>query len=236
MEQNQREVVPSHAQPSELKAKQHALVQACFRKAPALNSQQLHEWHEEYKAVPASRLDSKHTIIQAVQADELNSTAVEMCITELAADISVENRFCGDCQHLFNHWPDLGDPDAKDPRTQVNWPGSGADWKHVVARECHTLVLEAAARRGCKFCAFVVQMIRDAGLLETFRRLEARMLWLGDEEEKEMEKASLSVQNWGMNTAQLLWVNYPGKVCEHCNGGVAQEVNFESQALKGSCK
>jgi hypothetical protein len=234
MERDQSEVASSHEQPSDrsqLKAKQHALIQVCFRKAPALSSQQLHEWHEEYKAVSANQLNSEHLVIQAVQADEFDENAIEQCITELAADISVDDRFCGDCQHLLDHWPDLGDPDVKDPSTQLNWPGSGANWKHTVARECHTLLLEAAARRGCKFCAFLVQMIRDAGLLETFRRLETRMQWLGEE-----AMASLSLQNWGINTAQILWVNYPGKVCNHCNGGVAQEVKFESRAMEASGK
>ena len=234
MVQNQGEVASSQEQPSarnQLKAEQHALIHACYRKPPALSSQQLHKWHKEYKAVPANQLDSQHLIIQAVQADSLDKNAIEDGIAKLAADISVENRFCGDCQRLFDRWPDLGDPDVKDPSTQLNWPGSGADWKHIVAREFHTLLLEAAARRGCKFCAFLVQMIRDADLLETFRRLEARMQCLGEE-----EMASLSLQNWGINTAQILWVNYPGKVCDHCNGGVAQEMNFESRAMEASGK
>jgi hypothetical protein len=234
MERDNGDRPSSYEQPndqSQLKAKLHLVIQNHFQKAPALSSQQLHKWHEEYKAVPANKLDSQHVVIQEVQADELDQEAVERCIAELAADIFVENRFCSDCQHLFAHWPDLGDPEAKDPTTEKNWPGSGADWKHTVARECHTLLLEAAARKGCKFCAFLVQMIRDAELLETIRKIEIRLQRL----EKE-GMASLSVQNWGQNTAQLLWVNYRGKVCNHCNCGIAQEVKFESQAMKPSSK
>jgi hypothetical protein len=226
----------SHASSqSELETKQHALIQSCFQKTPALDSQELHAWYEEYKAVFADELDSRHTVIQAVQADPLDQNAIEQCILSLATNITISGRFCSDCSHLFSHWPDLGDPTARDPSTQRNWPGSGADWKHAVARECQTLLLEGAARKGCKFCAFLIQMIRDAGLLDTFRRIEARMVWLGDAGiEKGTEKASLSVQNWGMNTAQILWVNYPGKVCQHCNGGVAQEMKFESQTLEAT--
>jgi hypothetical protein len=217
---------------NQLKAKLHVVLQNCFPKAPTLSSQQLHKWHEEYKAVPANQLVSHHVVIQEIQSDELDKDAVEQCIAALAANISVENRFCTDCQHLFAHWPDLGDPSAKDPSTKKNWPGSGADWKHTVARECHTLLLEAAARKGCRFCAFLVQMIRDSGLLETIRKIEVRLLQGLDEK----AMASLSVQNWGQNTAQLLWVNFPGKVCDHCNYGIAQEINFESQAMEPSSK
>jgi hypothetical protein len=235
MERDQGRETSSYEQSNDqkqLKAKLHAVVQNCFQKAPALSPQQLRKWHEEYKAVPANKLNSQHVIIQEVQSDELDEHAVERCIAELAADISVENRFCGDCQHLFAHWPDLGDPEAKDPSTKKNWPGSGADWKHTVARECHTLLLEAAARKGCRFCAFLVQMIRDSGLLETIRKIEVRLLQCLDKK----AMASLAVQNWGQNTAQLLWVNFPGKVCGHCNYGIAQEINFESQAMEPSSK
>lgn len=80
-----------------------------------------------------------------------------------------------------------------------------------------------------------MQMIRDAGLWDIFRKVEARMVWLGDKgEEKGKEKASLSVQNWGENKAQLLWVNYPGKVCQGCNEGVGREMSFFSGAFEST--
>jgi hypothetical protein len=176
---------------NQLRAKHHVVIQNCFRKAPALSSKQLQQWHKEYKAVPANQLDSQYVVIQQIQSDKLDENAVERCIAELTADISVGNRFCDDCQHLFDHWHDLaGDPEVKDPTTQLHWPGSGADWKHTVAREFHTLLLEAVARSGCRFCAFLMQMIRDAELLETIRKVEARLQYLDEE-----ATASLSVQN-----------------------------------------
>jgi len=229
MEQNQ---VSSQ---SELEANQHVLIQSCFQKTPALDSQELNAWYEEYKAVPANTLNAQHTVIQAVQDDSLDQNAIEQGILSLITNITVSGRFCSDCSFLLSHWPDLGDPTAVDPSTQRNWPGSGADWKHAVARECHTLLLQAAARKGCRFCAFLMQMIRDAGLWDIFRKVEARMVWLGDKgEEKGKEKASLSVQNWGENKAQLLWVNYPGKVCQGCNEGVGREMSFFSGAFEST--
>jgi hypothetical protein len=200
---------------SELEANQNLLIQSCFQKTPALGYQQLHAWCEEYKAVPANILDAQHTIIQAVQADPLDQNAIEQCILSLATNITISGRFCSECSHLFSHWPDLG-----------------AGRKHAVARVCHTLLLEAATRKGCSFCAFLMQMIRDAGLLDTFRRIEARMVWLGDAgKEKRKEKTSLSVYNWGMSTGQFLWINFPGKVCQNFDSGVAQEMIIFSHAL-----
>jgi hypothetical protein len=46
--------------------------------------------------------------------------------------------------------------------------------------------------------------------------------------------ASLSLQNWGENTSQLLWMNLPGKVSDHCNAGIAPYTGFESAALESS--
>ncbi|KAF1849039.1 HET-domain-containing protein [Cucurbitaria berberidis CBS 394.84] len=213
---------------SQLKAKRHLVIQRCFRKPTALSLQLLQKWHKEYNAADGNlKLDD--AIIQEVQIDTLDEDTVERCITELAGEVPVTNGFCGDCQHLFNNWPDLSDPEVKDPSTGLHWPGSGADWKHTVAQECHSLVLEAAARNGCRFCAFVMQVMRDAKVLEIFRKIEARLEYLDDK-----AMASLSVQNWGRNSSQLLWINFPGKVCDHCNYGIALEANFESAALEHS--
>ncbi|RYP00705.1 hypothetical protein DL766_007768 [Monosporascus sp. MC13-8B] len=131
---------------------------------------------------------------------------MEVCHVELAEEVPVTNGFCGDCQDLFDNWPDLNDPESKDSLTGLNWPGAGADWKHAVARDCRTLVLEAAARNGCRFYALLVQAMRDAGLLDIFRRIEARLEYIGNK-----TTASLSVQKWGTTSSQLLCVNFPGR-------------------------
>ncbi|CAO2654064.1 Nn.00g107970.m01.CDS01 [Neocucurbitaria sp. VM-36] len=213
---------------NELMAKCHLVIKRCFQKPTEMSHQKLQRWLEEYNAAGVY-IKSSDAIIEEVISDTLDDFSIEKCIAELVGEIPVTNGFCGDCQHLFNDWPDLGDPEVKDPSTGLHWPGSGADWKHTVAQECHTLVLEAAARNGCRFCAFVVQVMRDAEVLDTFRKVEARLVYLDDR-----AMASLSLQNWGINSSQLLWVNFPGKVCDHCNSGVAQETKFESAALEPS--
>jgi hypothetical protein len=188
----------------------------------------LRAWHEDYSAAEKYiTLDT--AVVKDVQSDALDEQTVEKCIAELANHTPVGQRFCDGCQQLFDNWPDLSDLDDKDSSPRKSQPGTGGDWKHIVARDCHTLILEASVRNGCRFCAFLMQMLRDAEGLETFRKLERRLTILGDE-----AMASLSVQNWGENTSQLLWINLSGKVSDHCNSGMAQYTGFESAALENS--
>jgi hypothetical protein len=208
---------------------QHDIIKKHFRdNVASANLLQLRSWHKDYQAAD-DNLTFELEVIKDVQHDTLDGSTIEKCITELADGIHITERFCADCQHLFNNWPDLGDPEAKDPSTGRNWPGSGADWKHTVARSLYTIVLEAAAQKGCVFCAFLVQMLRDAEVLDIVRKLELRLVALDDE-----AMATLSVQNWGQNSSQLLWINLPGKVCHHCNDAMAQASKFESAALESS--
>ncbi|KAH4001989.1 hypothetical protein HBI13_013140 [Parastagonospora nodorum] len=210
-------------------AAQYRVVQKHFGDNVATgNLSGLQSWHEDYQAADKF-LTLESDIVQSVKSDKLDAHTIEKCITELANGTQVDERFCADCQNLFDDWPDLSDPNVKDPSTGLIWPGSGADWKHTVARSLQTLVMEAAAQQGCEFCAFLLQMLRDAEALVTFRKLELRLLALGD-----AEMASLSVQNWGTNSSQLLWINLPGKVCDHCNSSMAQVTGFESAALESS--
>ncbi|RYP21679.1 hypothetical protein DL765_002140 [Monosporascus sp. GIB2] len=175
---------------NQLDSKYHLAIQKCFQKPRDMGLYGLQKWHHTYNAADGRFLQSQDPVIQEVQFDKLERNAIEKCIAELAKGVPVTNGFCGDCQNLFDNWPDLGDPESKDPHTGLHWPGSGADWKHAVARDCHTLVLEAAAWNGCRFCAFVVQAMRDTGLLDTVRRIEARLEYIGN-----TTTASLSVQN-----------------------------------------
>lgn len=202
-----------------------------FKKPEKLSVQELESWYERYTRADGQSLDMDSTVIVDVQDDELNEASLEACIIKLAEEVEVTGRFCVECQALFDDYPDLGDPTIDCPSTGKNWPGSGMDWKHTVARTCHTFVVEAASRRGCKMCALLLQLMKDHDTLATFRRVEARLAYL-----KSRELASLSVQNWGTNTSQLLWVNFPGKINDHCNSAVAQNMKFESAALDASGK
>lgn len=190
------------------------------------------EWYDQYMTAKSATLKATAPLIQAVAEDNLDSALLETRIESLRSGISVKNNHCNLCHSLFDAWPDLSDPSIdKHPDGTDCFPGSGADWKHTVVRTCDTLTLEAAARNGCRFCSLLVQMLKDAELLDNIRRIEARVELLGEPAE-----ASLSLQNWGTNQPQLLWVNWPGKVCESCNGGSGPSQRLELGALPADGK
>jgi hypothetical protein len=175
---------------------------------------EIRRWYDEYIAANDRQLTPNKPLILAVQKDEFDVVAIEKRIEDLRPNTVVTGRFCNDCQALFDNWPDLSDSATVHPDGTKCFPGAGADWKHAVARSFHTIQLEAAARNGCRFCALLVQKLRDTEQLRIFHQIDARIESLG-----ETAKAHMSLQNWGKNQDQLLWVNWPGKISDHCNGG-----------------
>lgn len=184
-------------------------------------------WYERYIAADAGQLTPEAPLILAVQQDEVDFSRLEVRIEDLRSRSTVTDHFCLDCRNLFDNWPDLSDATVIYPDGTSYVPGTGANWKHGIARSCDTLLLEAAARNGCHFCALISQVLRDTQLLSVFRRLEARIESLGKSTE-----AHLSLQNWGRNSDQLLWLNWPGKVSTSCNAGIGAIQRVVSAALK----
>ena len=215
----------------ELNETHRNIINACLQRPEALGLQELGTWYEEYMAADADTLNPESTTISEVESDDLDEDAVEACILELAQEIRVKVGFCKDCQDLFDDWPDLSDPEVRCSATGQYCPGTGADWKHTVARNCHSLVLEAASRKGCKMCTLLVQVMAECMVLNTFRKIEARLAYLGA-----TQTASLSVQNWSAGSNQTLWVNYPGKINESHGSGIARYTSRYSEALDPSGK
>lgn len=195
--------------------------------------QELKVWYDGYMGVDANVLDHRSPEVLQTQQDELDELVLEACIVALSASITVISGFCEDCQYLFDNWPDLSDPTSKaEPLPHdVRFPGTGADWKHVIARDSHTLILEAAGRKGCKMCAFLLQSLIDCEMVDTFRRIEVRMSQLGT-----LQTATLSIQNWGFGPSQLLWVGLPGQPGSSCNGGTAIYTCQVSEPLRSPGK
>jgi hypothetical protein len=135
-------------------------------------------------------------------------------------------RFCARCHRLFDNWPTL---DASSTREHDSEPGPEEGWEYAIAVSYTTCELEGSACSGCKLCLFVLQSLKDAGLLDTFRKIEARL-----NRSQSPAKCSLSVQNWGANPKQLLWLNLPGKECTSCDLGIALSVIFNSTFLLAS--
>ena len=187
----------------------------------------IREWYDQYIAAKAGQLTSEAPLIKAVQDDDLDIDRLEQRIEGLRPAVLVTRRFCPDCQALFDHWPDLSDDTTVHPDGTECFPGTGADWKHAVARPCNVSQLEAAARNGCVFCGLLTQRLKDSESLHLVRRIAARIESLG-----ETADTQISLQNWGKNQSQLLWLNWPGKLSTHCNGGNALAHNIVVGALK----
>jgi hypothetical protein len=166
-------------------------------------------------AVDGDYLDAQSSIILAVNSDHIDVSYIESQIQRAISTTHVSRGYCNNCQHLFNHWPDLGTE----------------SWAHAVGRPCRTEELEAATRNGCKSCSFLLLQLKAAGLLDMFRRIERRLSHLND---TATATASISISNWGTGEAQLLWLNFPGKVAKHCNSSCASLTRFESHVVSPS--
>jgi len=190
----------------------------------------LTKWFQEYMAVSENELHKDADVIQAVIFDELDTDFVEQQIQESALKDSISKKFCTKCQDLFANWPTLG---GSSSRTHDSKPDPDEEgWEYAVAQSCSTFEIEGSARAGCKFCTFLLQTLKDSKSLDLLRKIEKRVFLLN-----ENVTASLSVQNWGTNPCQLLWLNLPGKVCTNCNSrGANLAGKFESSFLPASGK
>jgi hypothetical protein len=178
-------------------------------------------------AADADSLSKESSLIQVVSSDELDADFVEQRIQESTPKDLVTKGFCAKCQHLFDNWPTLGDSSTKEHDSGPDPDKDG--WENAAARSGSTFELEGSARSGCRFCTFLLQSLKDSNVLDIFRKVEVRLYHLGED-----AMASLSIQNWGSNPSQLLWMNFPGKVCTHCNSGIALEGNVDSAFLPAS--
>lgn len=185
------------------------------------------EWFQEYMDQDADFLDQDSDIIRAVDSDELHADFIEQRIRDSGPESSVTNGFCAKCQNTFNNWPTPGDSSIHEHESN-----SDADedvWEFAVAWSRTTFELECSTRQGCRFCTFLLQRLKDNKVLDTYRKIEARLYNLN-----ESAMPSLSIQDWGNDSSQLLWLNLPGKICTHCNFGIAQMMTFYSHVLPPS--
>lgn len=170
-------------------------------------------WHQEYAAINGNLIHPNSPVIRAVESDVLDYEWIECQVQNLLSKADVVDGFCSKCRHLLDHWPKLAGPDA----------GECAAGKRF-----HSYEVEAAARRGCRFCLFLLTRLEHESLLDTFRKIEARLRKIGGD-----GTASLSIQEfWGnSHTVQFLWPNFPGKTANHVNEVAARALAFESYVL-----
>lgn len=165
----------------------------------SISRRHLHEWFERYTNMPAEgeaifdllpRYRYDEAVIQEVEVDELEDCQIEARISDLQVKIRVQDHFCYECQQVFAYWP------AREEQTRCQ--------PHKI-RQCQSLHLEAAARNGCRFCACILQSLRESEVLDLYRKIEARLDAL------QMDThASLSIGGWSRPDQRSLKITMLG--------------------------
>lgn len=157
-----------------------------------LSESDLSAWYDDYAAADRWSVAADCKAVKSVKDDILDPGYVESQIQQCLSVKEVSDGFCAPCQHLLDHWPD------------TSWRTA------VVVRHFDTYEVEAAARNGCGFCAFLFWVLWRNDLINTFRKIEARLRLCRPEHDT---SASLSIQDRiSVSTQQyFFWLNYPGK-------------------------
>lgn len=189
--------------------------------------QSLREWYNDYLEYDADTLSEDDPRVRAVYADDLDLEAIEGRIQGAMLSIHVENEFCNQCQHLVDNWPLDGytDAESKAHEEAYNAGGDFIKWKYKVARSSHTVEIEASARRGCTFCTYLLQVLKDRGLLLTFRKIESRLYQLG-----EPSTVSLSVGTMWSGGSFNLWLDLPNRISNVTRGYSARGALFSGNS------
>lgn len=155
-----------------------------------LTQRVLQTWHAAYLDAGAATIE-KSRAVNALRNDELDHDDIETQIQSRIRTTLVSAGFCGQCQNLLEHWPILPD-------------GQGSN---SVVRHFDSIGIEAAARKKCKLCMFLLTLLKAQKRLELFRKIEARLKVVGD-----ASTASLTIQNFSGNLGtHNININFPGK-------------------------
>ncbi|KAK7973764.1 hypothetical protein PG989_015612 [Apiospora arundinis] len=126
----------------------------------ALTPEELQSWHRDHIIAGTGPLGPMDDVRHSVEADKLIHRRVDLRIQRLASSLSVVQGFCAQCQHLLDHWPHFE---------------SGLSDVDVFGRTVDTLEMEAASRRGCRLCTFLLWRLRAEGVLDVYRKVEGRL-------------------------------------------------------------
>ncbi|KAK7999111.1 hypothetical protein PG991_014786 [Apiospora marii] len=144
--------------------------------ATAASEESLILWHQRYLAEDADSICSESDVILEVESDQLDDDEMDKQVKQSMLTTDVAQGFCAKCRYLLGHWPDL--------------PG---EWECAVGRLLHTAELTAAALQGCRFCAFIRSILKDRGMFDTLRKLETRLLKIGNEPFEKLTADALTV-------------------------------------------
>lgn len=144
----------------------------------------LRQWYEDYRVSIVGHYDDKSPAVLAAESDIFDIEYVEHQITKASSDLPEFGIFCVECQYALDHWPRL--------------PVRG---ETVHIRFFDSISLEAVARKGCRFCEFLLRLLEDEGTLNTYRCIENRLQLLG-----KCRQSTMRMDYVGMITLAL-----PGK-------------------------
>lgn len=177
-----------------------------------LSGSDLSAWYDDYAAADRWSIAADCKAVKSVKDDILDAVHIKFQIQRYVSAKKVSNGLCGPCQHLLDHWPD------------TSWR------KAVVVRHFDTYEVEAAARNGCNFCAFLFWILSRNDLIDTFRKIETRLRLCRPDHDT---SASLSVQDRVSVSTQhyFFWLNYPGKESTLWRDPSLEDVWFYSKII-----
>lgn len=163
----------------------------------------LRAWYAQYMAHDNNHLTKDSDPIKALESDDLNRDSFEPWIQAIMLGTHVNDGFCGPCRCLFDNWPSL-----KGLKGDYIWQNGETVFdptKFFIGRSGNTVEIEASTRMGCKFCAYLLQRLKDTELLTMFRKIEWRLHQLG-----ETSTCALSIFSFAQ--AYEIQLNLPNKI------------------------
>lgn len=152
----------------------------------------LWKWYKECLASNCGYTYHRTAALRATEDDILDIELAQERISNLVSTLEQFELFCSECQKAFEQLFDA---------------------ENVCVRRFHSITLEAAARRGCRFCSFLLQIMEDEKTLETYRRIEIRLELLSQD-----ARSSVSVESDGYAVMSL-----PGKLRGYVGDGTGYE-------------
>jgi hypothetical protein len=132
--------------------------------AESMGRAQRDRWIREFMEGPELDLreldefEPQPQVLRDVKNETLDPEFIEKRLVELSSQLPEVDRFCQDCWYNFENWPEAVGPDH--PR---------------FLRFVDTIKLEAVARKGCRFCSFLLRNLVTYNLLDVIRSIEARL-------------------------------------------------------------
>lgn len=188
------------------------------------NLETLEAWYAEYMTQndPTAAHDGPDSeslgLLEAYKAETL----------DLIGDIDVTDGFCSTCHTMLDNWPHLEGRDPSQVAMTDGSEGSGIDpylpstglqpgaWiehnnvvKYVLPCQGQIVRLEAASKKGCRFCGLALQAIKNDNRLLLYRLIDRRLHKLG-----KPSKISLVVWSWKPpgQEGNIIELGFPGRL------------------------